>query len=107
VKPNPNLSPIERGPFFALRIYPASLGTTVGLKTTVDAQVVDTNGKAIPGLYACGNEMTSVFRGFYPGGGATVGPGVVFAYRAVEHLASAQHATGDFAPRAALEAQSR
>ncbi|MFT3721103.1 FAD-dependent oxidoreductase [Pseudorhodoferax sp.] len=90
VKPNPNLSPIAHAPFFALRIHPASLGATVGLKTTADAQVVGTDGAPIPGLYACGNEMASVFRGFYPGGGSTLGPGLVFGFRAVEHLARAQ-----------------
>lgn len=89
VKPNPNLSPIAHGPYFALRIFPGTLGTTVGLKTTADAQVVNTQGEPIPGLYACGNEMASAFRGFYPGGGATLGPGLVFAYRAVESMASA------------------
>jgi len=39
-------------------------------------------------LYACGNDMASVFRGYYPGGGATLGPGLVFAYRAIEHIAA-------------------
>lgn len=87
-KPNPNLAPIEHGPFFALRIFPASLGTTVGLKTTADAQVVAATGSPIPGLYACGNDMGNVFRGYYPGGGATLGPGLVFAYRAVDHIAA-------------------
>ncbi|CFP71599.1 FAD-binding dehydrogenase [Bordetella pertussis] len=49
--------------------------------------MVGQDGEAIPGLYACGNDMSSVFRGFYPGAGATLGPGLVFAYRAIEHLA--------------------
>ncbi|WP_026641011.1 FAD-dependent oxidoreductase [Bordetella petrii] len=87
VKPNPNLLAIRHAPFFALRIYPGTLGTILGLKTTVDAQVEDQDGRAIPGLYACGNDMSSVFRGFYPGAGATLGPSLVFAYRAIEHLA--------------------
>ncbi len=87
-QPNPNLAPIQHGPFYALRIYPASLGTTIGLKTTTDAQVVGRSGQPIPGLYACGNDMASVFGGFYPGGGATLGPGLVFAYRAVQAIAA-------------------
>lgn len=87
-QPNPNLAPIRHGPFYALRIYPASLGTTIGLKTTTDAQVVNRRGAPIAGLYACGNDMASAFRGFYPGGGATLGPGLVFAYRAIEHIAA-------------------
>jgi predicted oxidoreductase len=87
-KPNPNLAPIAHGPFFALRIYPASLGTTVGLQTSPDAQVLAAAGSSIPGLYACGNDMGNVFRGYYPGGGATLGPGLAFAYRAIEHIAA-------------------
>jgi 3-oxosteroid 1-dehydrogenase len=86
VKPNPNLTPIARGPFFAMRIYPGTLGTTAGLKANADAQVVSGAGAPIAGLYTCGNEMASIFRGFYPGGGVTLAPGLVFGYRAIEHL---------------------
>ena len=92
VKPNPNLAPIEEPPFIALRIYAATLGTTIGLKTTGDACVVGDDGTEIPGLYACGNELASAMRGFYPGGGTTLGPAIVFGYRAV------QHASGHPAP---------
>ena len=86
VKPNPNLTPIARGPFFAMKIYPGTLGTTVGLKADANAQVIGTEGAPISGLYTCGNEMASIFRGFYPGGGVTLAPGLVFGYRAIEHL---------------------
>lgn len=81
--PNPNLTPIVKAPFVALPILPATLGTAVGLKTNGDAQVLDASGAVIPGLFACGNELASSMRGFYPGGGITLGPAVVFAYRAV------------------------
>jgi 3-oxosteroid 1-dehydrogenase len=81
--PNPNLTPIAKAPFIALPILPATLGTAVGLKTNGDAQVLDGSGAVIPGLFACGNELASSMRGFYPGGGITLGPAVVFAYRAV------------------------
>ena len=37
---------------------------------------------AIPGLFACGNDMASIMRGTYPGPGITLGPALVFAYRA-------------------------
>lgn len=85
--PNPNLAPIESGPFVALRIHPASLGTTIGLKTTADAQVVDAADQPIAGLYACGNDLAAVFRGRYPGGGTTLGPALVFAALAARHIA--------------------
>ena len=43
--------------------------------------------QAIAGLYACGNDMASMMCGTYPGPGTTLGPGVVFAYRAAMHAA--------------------
>ena len=84
---NPNLAPIVRAPFVALRIHAATLGTTLGLKTTGDACVVDASDQPIPGLYACGNEFASAMRGLYPGGGVTLGPAIAFAYRAVRQAA--------------------
>jgi hypothetical protein len=51
--------------------------------------VLDTEGKVIPGLYACGNDMASVMAGSYPGPGTTLGPAIVFAYRAVMHARGA------------------
>ncbi len=33
--PNPCVAPIERAPFYALRIYPADLGTAIGLQTDI------------------------------------------------------------------------
>lgn len=84
-KPNPCMGQLKVAPFYAIEIWPGSIGTSVGLKTTTDAQVVDQNDRPIPGLYACGNDMSSVMRGHYPGPGITLGPGVVFAYRAARH----------------------
>lgn len=84
--PNPCLRPIERAPYFAVAIAPAPIGTTVGLKTDVNANVLDAQGVPIPGLYACGNDMASITRGAYPGPGSTIGPGIVFAYLAMKHL---------------------
>jgi 3-oxosteroid 1-dehydrogenase len=87
VGPNPNLAPIQQPPFIALRIHAATLGTTIGLKTTADGCVRDEQGQPIPGLYACGNELASAMRGSYPGGGTTIGPAIVFSYRVVQHAA--------------------
>ncbi len=86
--PNPCLRPIVAPPFFAVAVYPSTMGTCVGLSTDGDARVLDGNGAAIEGLYACGNDMASLFRGVYVGPGITLGPALVFAYRAVMHLGS-------------------
>ena len=88
-RPNPCVRPIEHPPYYALTVWPCSIGTTVGLATDADSRVLDEAGAPLQGLYACGNDVTSVMRGFYPGPGATLGPAVVFAYRAAGHLAAA------------------
>ena len=63
----------------------ATMGTTVGLSTDGDARVLDASGAPIARLYAVGNDMASLFRGVYVGPGITLGPALVFAYRAVMH----------------------
>ena len=84
--PNPCVAPIEQAPFYALRIYPADLGTAIGLQTDRHARVLRNNGTAIAGLYACGNDMGSIMNGNYPGPGITLGPALTFGYIAGRHL---------------------
>jgi succinate dehydrogenase/fumarate reductase flavoprotein subunit len=86
-QPNPCVAPIEQAPFYALRIYPADLGTAIGLKTDCHARVLGKNGSVIAGLYACGNDMGSIMNGNYPGPGITLGPALTFGYIAGRHLA--------------------
>ena len=85
--PNPCVAPIERAPFYALRIYPADLGTAIGLATDCHSRVLRNNGTAIAGLYACGNDMGSIMNGNYPGPGITLGPALTFGYIAGRDLA--------------------
>lgn len=84
--PNPCLRPIVQPPFFSVAVFPADLGTSVGLRTDTDARVLDTDGTPLKGLYACGNDMNSIMAGAYPGPGTTLGPALTFAYRAVMHM---------------------
>jgi succinate dehydrogenase/fumarate reductase flavoprotein subunit len=83
--PNPCVAPIAKPPFYAVRLEPADLGTSLGLITDADARVLDTNGNPITGLYACGNDMNSVMNGAYPGPGITLGPAITFGYLAARH----------------------
>jgi len=85
--PNPCVAPIEQPPFYALRIYPADLGTAIGLTADSHARVLRKDGSVIPGLYACGNDMGSIMNGNYPGPGITLGPALTFGYIAGRHLA--------------------
>lgn len=86
-QPNPNVAPIEHGPFYAVRIVPGSLGTFAGLKTDASARVLDASEQPIDGLYACGADAASVMGGRYPSGGITLGPAMTFGYIAAHHLA--------------------
>jgi succinate dehydrogenase/fumarate reductase flavoprotein subunit len=85
--PNPCLGPIAP-PYYAMAVYPSTLGSSIGLKTDADGRVLTADGAPIPGLYACGNDMASIMRGNYPGPGITLGPGMVFAYRAAMAIAA-------------------
>jgi succinate dehydrogenase/fumarate reductase flavoprotein subunit len=85
--PNPCVAPIVRAPFFAMRIYPADLGTAIGMKVDAQARVLREDGSPIAGLYACGNDMGSIMNGNYPGPGITLGPALTFGYIAGRHLA--------------------
>ncbi len=83
--PNPCIGPVATPPFYALAVWPADIAVSTGLATDADARVIAADGKPIPGLYACGNDMASVMAGSYPGPGTTLGPAIVFAYRAAMH----------------------
>lgn len=88
-QPNPCMRPIrDKGPYYALRVVPMDLACSAGLRGDVNGQVLDAQGQAIDGLYACGNDMTSLFRGTYPGPGTTIGPAMVFAWRIAKHAAA-------------------
>jgi succinate dehydrogenase/fumarate reductase flavoprotein subunit len=88
VKPNPNLGPIERPPFYALRVWPGDLGTMGGLLIDQHARVLRRDGSVIRGLYAAGNNTASVMGRTYPGPGSTIGPAMVFGMIAGRHAAT-------------------
>jgi len=83
--PNPCLGALREGPFYAIALYPGDIGAATGLVTNEKAQVLNAKGKAIPGLYACGNDMHSIMGGVYPAPGITIGPAITFAYLAAKH----------------------
>ena len=65
--PNPSLAPIEKPPFYAIKVLPGSFGTFAGLRTDPQSRVLDGDGAPIPGLYAAGSDQANVM------GGHTVG----------------------------------
>lgn len=86
--PNPCVRPLGPGPYYAMAVWPADLASSAGLKGDRDGRVLDARDQPIPGLYACGNDLGSMFRGTYPGPGTTLGPAMVMAWRVVQHAAA-------------------
>jgi hypothetical protein len=82
---NPNLGPIATAPYYAVRLVPGDIGASTGLVTDEWAQVLGPGNRPVGRFYAVGNEMQSIMGGTYPGPGITIGPGLTFAYRAVQH----------------------
>ncbi|MDN5842071.1 MAG: FAD-dependent oxidoreductase [Alcaligenaceae bacterium] len=95
--PNPCVKPIAQGPYYALRIYPGSLGTFSGIRTNALGQALNETGELVEGLYAVGNDSASIMAGHYPAGGITLGPAMTFGYIIGKHLAGtpAQQASAD------------
>lgn len=84
-RPNPCLRPLAMSPLYAVAVWPADLASSSGLLIDADARVLRDDGTPIPGLYACGNDATSIFQGTYPGPGTTLGPALFFARQAALH----------------------
>ncbi|CAN7651336.1 FAD-dependent oxidoreductase [Acidovorax sp. LjRoot38] len=85
--PNPCVAPIERGPFYAIKVLMGDLGTFDGINTSVVGEVLRRDGSAIDGLYAVGNDRASMMGGNYPGAGITHGPNMTFGYVTANHIA--------------------
>jgi len=88
VHPNPNLGPIEKGPFTAFRVVLGDLGTKGGIVTDERARALRADGSVIEGLYAAGNVSASVMGRTYPGPGSTIGPAAVFGLVAARDMAT-------------------
>jgi succinate dehydrogenase/fumarate reductase flavoprotein subunit len=61
-------APLEKGPFYALELYPTLLNTQGGPRRNTRAQVLDAFGAAIPRLYSAG-ELGSMWGIIYQGAG--------------------------------------
>ncbi|WP_158746368.1 FAD-dependent oxidoreductase [Acidisphaera sp. L21] len=82
--------PIDKAPFRAYPIMSANCFTFGGLKVNNDAQVLDTDGRVIPGLYAAG-ETVGIYHQVYTGS-TSVLRGAVFGRLAGQHAAMTMQA---------------
>ena len=87
VTPNPSLAPIERGPFYAVRVRQGSFGTFGGLRADAKARLLDSHGSPVPGVHVVGVDQKNLFGGHYPAGGVNIGPAMTFGYITGRELA--------------------
>ncbi len=85
VKPNPCLGPLDKPPFYCVKIFPGEMGTMGGMDFNEHAQVLRGDGSVIEGLYTAGN-CSAALLPTYPGAGSTLGPSMTFGYLAGMHV---------------------
>jgi 3-oxosteroid 1-dehydrogenase len=82
------LGPIDSPPYYAVPICVGAMGTKGGPRTDTDGRVLHVSGEPITGLFAAGNTMAGATGRAYGGAGGTIGPAMVFGYRAGHAAAS-------------------
>jgi predicted oxidoreductase len=82
------LGPLDAAPYFAVPVRIGAMGTKGGPRTDRDGRVLHVSGAPIVGLYAAGNAMAGVTGKAYGGAGGTLGPALVFGFRAGHHAAT-------------------
>ncbi|MGX1811112.1 FAD-dependent oxidoreductase [Nocardia sp. NPDC055321] len=86
------LGPLDTAPYYAVPVTVGAMGTKGGPRTDRDGRVLHVNGSVIPGLFAAGNAMAGVTGRAYGGAGGTLGPGMVFGFRAGHAAATGKSA---------------
>ncbi|HXQ60439.1 MAG TPA: FAD-binding protein, partial [Acidimicrobiales bacterium] len=82
--PHPTLAVLDEAPFYAVAVHLGCMGTKGGPATDERGRVLRPDGAVIGGLYAAGNVAASAFGTATPAGGSTLGPALVFGFRAGE-----------------------
>lgn len=91
-KPKASMGTLERGPYYAIQIYPGDVGTAGGVVADEHGRALTADDKVIPGLYATGNSAAPVTGRYYVGPGTSIGASFAFGYIAAKHAASASNA---------------
>ncbi len=86
--PNPNMGPLDRAPFYCLKLTINSVGiNSAGLKTNKNGEVMHVRNRPIPGLYAAGNTAAALDTGAGYQSGFACTRGMVWSYIAAKHAA--------------------
>ena len=92
--PNPLMYPIDTGGILhAISLVGTTFDTDSGPLVDPNGQMLGASGP-IRGLYGAGNCVDGVFGEGYPGGGSTIGPGMVFGFLAGMHAAASSPRAG-------------
>jgi 3-oxosteroid 1-dehydrogenase len=88
--PNATMHPLgERGPYSAVALVGCAFEGKAGPRVDANARLMSPAGEPIEGLYGAGNCIAGVLGESYAGGGASLGPAVVFGYIAGRHALEA------------------
>jgi len=79
---------VEKGPFYGVQLAPSAFVPSGGVKINADAQVLDSTGKVIPGLFAVGNTAAHLEYGVGYQAGYSLTAGITFGYRCAALLAT-------------------
>lgn len=88
-KPNPNLGPLVKPPFYAIqqkRLSPTAIPAT-GLLTDHHSRVIGWDDKPIEGLYAAGNSVARMETGAVMQSGISNARGMTYGWLAARHAA--------------------
>lgn len=88
-KPNPNLGPLSKGPFYAVELHRMAGGGITGTGLLIDphCRAVGWDGKPIDGLYVAGNSAARTDNGAVMQSGMTNARGMTHGYLAGRHAA--------------------
>jgi len=98
--PASGMRAIRQPPFYAAEVRPAIVcWTGAGLRINSDTNVLGTDERPIPGLFAAGETVGSLHGDRYIGGGGSFGPCIVFGKLAGERAAACAGASSANARR--------
>lgn len=88
-KPNGNLGPLEKGPFYAIQLHRLAGGgiCSTGLMADQHCRVMGWDDKPIEGLYVAGNSQARLDNGAFMQSGITNARGLTHGYLAGRHAA--------------------
>ena len=81
------LGPLEKPPFYGVKVGLTTAGNLGGLVTNTNAEVIDIRGEVIPGLYCTSNTQAMLPLGHHYDSGAAQGKSMIFGYIAARHMA--------------------